>query len=184
MSNATRRASAPDAAAKAAEHESGSILVSVIVNGRTCWIRAEPRTMLLDALRDHLAMPGTKKGCDRGECGACTVHVEGRRVLSDVGQKVAEASDIVYPLASDLRAAYAENGIDLGAVNTEDDWRLPAPATFVIAPDHRIALSSVDADYRKRLDPEEIIGLLAALHGCEQSRRTAVPGSPQSRGGR
>src|SRR5439155_23304039 len=42
----------------------------------------EPRTTLLDALRDELGLTGTKKACDRGECGACTVHVDGRRLLS------------------------------------------------------------------------------------------------------
>ena len=56
--------------------------VSMIVNGRVRTITVEPRTTLLDALRDELGLTGTKKGCDRGECGACTVHVEGRRVLS------------------------------------------------------------------------------------------------------
>jgi xanthine dehydrogenase YagT iron-sulfur-binding subunit len=56
--------------------------VSLTVNGRTCTIMVEPRMTLLDALREELALTGTKKGCDRGECGACTVHVEGRRVLS------------------------------------------------------------------------------------------------------
>ncbi|MGF6229891.1 xanthine dehydrogenase YagT iron-sulfur-binding subunit [Inquilinus ginsengisoli] len=52
------------------------------VNGRSRQLRIDPRVTLLDALRDHLGLTGTKKGCDRGECGACTVHVDGRRVLS------------------------------------------------------------------------------------------------------
>ena len=58
------------------------MLVSLTVNGQTCTMMVEPRMTLLDALREELALTGTKKGCDRGECGACTVHVEGRRVLS------------------------------------------------------------------------------------------------------
>jgi xanthine dehydrogenase YagT iron-sulfur-binding subunit len=56
--------------------------VRLNVNGRDYQLRLEPRTTLLDALRDGVGLTGTKKGCDRGECGACTVHVEGRRVLS------------------------------------------------------------------------------------------------------
>src|SRR5918999_5483847 len=56
--------------------------VSLTINGQVCTIVVEPRMTLLDALREELALTGTKKGCDRGECGACTVHVEGRRVLS------------------------------------------------------------------------------------------------------
>ena len=52
------------------------------VNGRDCTVTVEPRTTLLDALREALSLTGTKKSCDRGECGACTVHVDGRRVLS------------------------------------------------------------------------------------------------------
>lgn len=56
--------------------------VTLNVNGRACTIAVEPRTTLLDALREELGLTGTKKACDRGECGACTVHVEGRRVLS------------------------------------------------------------------------------------------------------
>jgi len=62
--------------------EIGSQRVSVTVNGHARAIVVEPRMTLLDALREELALTGTKKGCDRGECGACTVHVEGRRVLS------------------------------------------------------------------------------------------------------
>jgi len=56
--------------------------VSMTVNGSLRTIRVEPRTTLLDALRDELALTGPKKSCDRGECGACTVHIDGRRVLS------------------------------------------------------------------------------------------------------
>ena len=56
--------------------------VRLTVNGQMREIAVEPRTTLLDALRDGLGLTGTKKACDRGECGACTVHVDGRRILS------------------------------------------------------------------------------------------------------
>ncbi len=56
--------------------------VSLDVNGTVQKLSIEPRVTLLDLLREQLALPGTKKGCDHGQCGACTVHVNGRRVLS------------------------------------------------------------------------------------------------------
>ncbi|QOZ71054.1 MULTISPECIES: (2Fe-2S)-binding protein [Bradyrhizobium] len=56
--------------------------VSLIVNGNRRTLDLVPWTSLLDALRDHLALTGTKKGCDHGQCGACTVLVDGRRVNS------------------------------------------------------------------------------------------------------
>jgi xanthine dehydrogenase YagT iron-sulfur-binding subunit len=56
--------------------------VSVLINGRRQALQVDPRVTLLDALREHLQLTGTKKGCDHGQCGACTVHIEGRRVLS------------------------------------------------------------------------------------------------------
>ncbi|HEX6352103.1 (2Fe-2S)-binding protein [Actinophytocola sp.] len=52
------------------------------VNGERRELTVDPRVTLLDALRERLDLTGTKKGCDRGQCGACTVHVDGRRVLS------------------------------------------------------------------------------------------------------
>jgi xanthine dehydrogenase YagT iron-sulfur-binding subunit len=58
------------------------VSVTLMVNGQSQTIALEPRTTLLDALREKLALTGTKKACDRGECGACTVHIDGRRVLS------------------------------------------------------------------------------------------------------
>src|ERR1700746_3942646 len=59
-----------------------TVTINVIVNGKPERLTVEPRMTLLDALREELALTGTKKGCDRGECGACTVHIEDRRVLS------------------------------------------------------------------------------------------------------
>jgi xanthine dehydrogenase YagT iron-sulfur-binding subunit len=59
-----------------------SVEVSLRVNGADFRVELEPRVTLLDALRERLGLTGTKKGCDQGQCGACTVHVDGRRVLS------------------------------------------------------------------------------------------------------
>jgi xanthine dehydrogenase YagT iron-sulfur-binding subunit len=56
--------------------------ISFIVNGARRELELDTRTTLLDALREHLRLPGTKKGCDQGQCGACTLIVDGRRVTS------------------------------------------------------------------------------------------------------
>ncbi len=56
--------------------------VTFTVNGARHALDLDPRSTLLDVLRDHLDLTGTKKGCDQGQCGACTVLVDGRRVLS------------------------------------------------------------------------------------------------------
>jgi xanthine dehydrogenase YagT iron-sulfur-binding subunit len=56
--------------------------LSLVINGKTHQLSIEPRVSLLDLLREQLGQTGTKKGCDHGQCGACTVHVDGKRVLS------------------------------------------------------------------------------------------------------
>lgn len=58
------------------------LIVRLSVNGVSRELALDPRTTLLDALREQLGLTGTKKGCDHGQCGACTVHVGGKRVLS------------------------------------------------------------------------------------------------------
>src|SRR4029450_5660072 len=56
--------------------------VSLTINGQRYAVDLDPRTTLLDALREHLGVTGSKKGCDQGQCGACTILLDGRRVNS------------------------------------------------------------------------------------------------------
>jgi xanthine dehydrogenase YagT iron-sulfur-binding subunit len=78
----TARAQAPTANAPAAQDPSAPVDVTLRVNGKDHTLSIDARTALLDALREHLGLTGSKKGCDHGQCGACTVLVDGRRVLS------------------------------------------------------------------------------------------------------
>lgn len=73
----TGQPSAAEAAPKPQQHST-----TLHVNGADRTLSIDSRTTLLDALREHLGLPGTKKGCDNGQCGACTVRLDGRRVLS------------------------------------------------------------------------------------------------------
>ena len=59
-----------------------SVAVALKINGRRHDLRLDPRTTLLDTLREHVHLTGTKKGCDHGQCGACTVMLNGRRINS------------------------------------------------------------------------------------------------------
>jgi xanthine dehydrogenase YagT iron-sulfur-binding subunit len=73
--------SLPAAGANAPAIE-GAVPLVLRVNGKDHQLRVDPRTTLLDCIRETVAFTGTKKGCDHGQCGACTVHVNGRRVVS------------------------------------------------------------------------------------------------------
>jgi xanthine dehydrogenase YagT iron-sulfur-binding subunit len=78
---ATRGAVAATPDAPANPH-AGSQATRVTVNGKLHELALEPRASLLDVLREQLGLTGAKKGCDHGQCGACTVHIDGRRVAS------------------------------------------------------------------------------------------------------
>lgn len=60
----------------------GSVPLTLRINGKDRQLRVDPRTTLLDCIREVVTLTGTKKGCDHGQCGACTVHVNGKRVVS------------------------------------------------------------------------------------------------------
>lgn len=72
-----------------------SATVALQINGRSHTLTVDPRTTLLDALREHLGLTGTKKGCDQGQCGACTVIVNGQRINSCLALAVMHAGDSV-----------------------------------------------------------------------------------------
>jgi xanthine dehydrogenase YagT iron-sulfur-binding subunit len=85
----------PELHTPAAADSSDSQAVMLRINGQSHSLRLDPRTTLLDAIRDHAGLTGTKKGCGHGQCGACTVHVDGNRILSCLTFAVmAEGQDI------------------------------------------------------------------------------------------
>ena len=79
--SAAGQSASPTASAEGPNIE-GAVPITLRINGKDHQLRVDPRTTLLDCLRETVALTGTKKGCDHGQCGACTVHVNGRRVNS------------------------------------------------------------------------------------------------------
>jgi xanthine dehydrogenase YagT iron-sulfur-binding subunit len=90
---ASAAATVPPAQSPAPPAPAGSVPVTLKVNGEQHALNLDPRTTLLDCLRENLNLPGTKKGCDHGQCGACTVHVNGQRVNSCLSFAVMHSSD-------------------------------------------------------------------------------------------
>ncbi|MCU0730435.1 MAG: AhpC/TSA family protein [Hyphomonas sp.] len=84
-------------------------------------------------------------------------------VVSDVGNVVARRYGLVYSLADELRVALRSNNKALPGINGDESWDLPVPATYVVARTGRIALASLDVDYRNRPDPEAILAALSMV---------------------
>src|SRR5882762_8124895 len=82
MSMSTALVQVAEVKAVTASPPDGFVQITLTVNGAKHTVQIDPRSTLLDTLRETLHLTGTKKGCDHGQCGACTIHVNGRRVNS------------------------------------------------------------------------------------------------------
>ena len=140
--------------------------VELTVNGREVHLQLDPRTSLLDALREHLHLTGTKKGCDHGQCGACTVIVEGRRINSCLtlavmhdGDKVTTieglgTAEALHPMQrafithDGYQCGYCTPGQICSAVAVLDEIAAGIPS-HASADLNKIALS--DAELRERM---------------------------------
>jgi peroxiredoxin len=87
----------------------------------------------------------------------------GYDVLSDAGGEVERAFGLLFELPESLRAYYGRLGNDLRLRNGSSRWELPVPATYVIGRDGIVAAAAVDPDYRRRLEPDDLVAALEAL---------------------
>jgi xanthine dehydrogenase YagT iron-sulfur-binding subunit len=137
------------------------------VNGVERVLTIEPRVSLLDALRDHLGLPGTKKGCNQGACGACTVLVDGERINSCLtlamqyeGREIVtieglEESGVLHPLQQafiqhdGFQCGYCTPGQICSAVGMLDEFRKGNPSA--VTHNHGATLDLSDAELRERM---------------------------------
>jgi xanthine dehydrogenase YagT iron-sulfur-binding subunit len=146
------------------------VSVNLTVNGQPRTMTIEPRTTLLDALRENLALTGTKKSCDRGECGACTVHIDGRRVLScttlaamQEGKKITtieglEQNGMLHPLQSafiehdGFQCGFCTSGQIMSAVAMIEEAKAGWPSAASADPRRHFTLSDLPrAEIRERM---------------------------------
>ncbi|KQO80046.1 2Fe-2S iron-sulfur cluster-binding protein [Rhizobium sp. Leaf262] len=142
-------------------------LVSLTVNGQKHDLQLDPRTTLLDMLREHLALTGTKKGCDHGQCGACTAIVDGRRINSCLslaamhdGSEIVTieglaSADSLHPMQSafiehdGFQCGYCTPGQILSAVGVLDELAAGFPSA--VTADLNAAPDSSAMEIRERM---------------------------------
>jgi xanthine dehydrogenase YagT iron-sulfur-binding subunit len=142
--------------------------VRLSVNGEARILELDPRVTLLDALREHLKLTGTKKGCDHGQCGACTVLVEGRRINSCLSlaamhdgeaittiEGLAASEDELHPLQTAFldhdafQCGYCTPGQICSAVGMLREAAEGRPSKITVALDAPVVLD--DAEIRERM---------------------------------
>jgi xanthine dehydrogenase YagT iron-sulfur-binding subunit len=162
--------------------------ISLHINGVDRTLEIEPRVSLLDALRDHLGLPGTKKGCNQGACGSCTVLVDGERINSCLtlamqyqGRKIvtieglAEAG-VLHPMQrafiehDGFQCGYCTPGQICSAVGMLGEFRKGAPSAVTPVNKKNGASSELtDAELRERMSGNlcrcgAYVGIRDAIH--------------------
>lgn len=148
----------------------GAVRVTLRINGQDRVLQMDPRTTLLDALREHLSLTGSKKGCDQGQCGACTVHINGRRTLACLSLAVAHQNveittieglaqaEKLHPMQSafiecdGLQCGYCTPGQIMSAIAMleEASGQVPSHVTPVVSQPPRVAELSLE-EIRERM---------------------------------
>jgi xanthine dehydrogenase YagT iron-sulfur-binding subunit len=178
---------APSLAAQAEfKRQAAKVALSLTVNGDKKQMQVDPRTSLLDLLREDLKMTGTKKGCDHGQCGACTVLANGRRInsclalaLSHDGEEIttieglAQGGDL-HPMqqafldCDGYQCGYCTPGQIVSAVALVDEARSGAPSMVTANLTQTGPIELTDAEIRERMSGNlcrcgAYVGIVAAV---------------------
>jgi xanthine dehydrogenase YagT iron-sulfur-binding subunit len=162
----------PDAEAEAraplAPDEATAVQVRFRLNDKPCELRIDPRVTLLDALRETLHATGTKKGCDHGQCGACTVLVDGRRVnscltlaatlegravttIEGLGAEKLHAVQAAFVHHDAFQCGYCTPGQIMSCVALLDEARRNMPSVVTPEPHSEAPLELTDDEIRERM---------------------------------